>query len=138
MSYGEWSGDHDSVRNFARAVSSSIYYARQVGKERAEWGKAWYDEVTMLRSTGSARAFIERSMILIEQGKKINPLIGSEIRGENFKPQSLFTCIGNKRSDFETFRDLFRMYLVQEDGPHKIESDKGSPGDSKEPIGETE
>lgn len=112
MTYGKWSGDHEAVRKFARAVASGIYYARQIDSE--ERGKKWYDEVSLLRSASTPKAFFDKAMILIEQGKKLNADIASVSRGENFDPVFLFKSIGNSRVDFETFRDLFRMYLVQE------------------------
>lgn len=118
MSYGNWSGDHEAVRKFARAVASAIYQARMIGKiARDEQNKVWYDEVVMLRSSPTAKAFIERAMILLEQGKKENQFIGSVSNKEDFEPSALFAGIGNSRNDFETFRDLFRMYLVLESTP---------------------
>lgn len=115
MTYGTWKGDHDATRRFARAVASSIYYARMVKETEAEGRqKAWYDEVTMLRSSPSAKAFIERAMILIEQGHRENPLVGTVHRNEGFDPDALLKSIGHDRAEFETFRDLFRMYLIQE------------------------
>jgi hypothetical protein len=119
MSYGKWEGDHDAVQKFAKAVASAIYFARltDLAMNKEERGKAWYDEVTMLRSAPTAKAFFERAMILIEQGKRENQFIASIGNAENFDPALLFKSIGNNRSDFETFRDLFRMYLVQESTP---------------------
>lgn len=112
MSYGNWQGDHEAVRKLAKAVASGIYFARQ--KDAEDKGKTWYDEVVMLRSAPSAKAFIERAMILIEQGHREHGQIGTEHREEAFDPSAIFSSIGEERSDFETFRDLFRMYLVQE------------------------
>ncbi len=89
MSYGSWQGDHQTLRKFAKAVASGIYFAREADKEYADRGKAWYDEATMLRSAPSAKAFIERAMILVEQGKRINTLIGSDTRQEDFNPGSI-------------------------------------------------
>lgn len=118
MSYGKWSGDHDAVRKFARAVASAIYQARMIDKTaRDDQNKVWYDEVVMLRSAPTAKAFIERAMILIEQGKRENQFIGSVGNKEDFDPSALFASIGDSRTEFETFRDLFRMYLVQESTP---------------------
>jgi hypothetical protein len=76
--------------------------------------KNWYDEVVMLRSAPSAKVFIERVMILMEQGHREHGQIGTVHRGEDFDPTAIFASLGKDRSDFETFRDLFRMYLVQE------------------------
>ena len=118
MSYGQWEGDHESVRKFARVVSSSIWNVRQKEEnDEAKRRKSWYDEVTMLRSTTSARTFFERALILIEQGKRELSFIGSESNDQDFDPAELMRSIGNNRSDFETFRDLFRMYLILESAP---------------------
>jgi hypothetical protein len=65
----------------------------------------------MLRSAPSAKAFIERVMILIEQGHREHGRLGTKHWEEDFDPKAIFAGLG---SDFETFRDLFRMYLVQE------------------------
>lgn len=127
MSYGEWHGDHEALRRFAKAVASGIYYARLVKGKESERGKAWYDEATMLRSAPSAKAFIERALILIEQGKRESPFVGSDFRQEEFDPAKVFDSIGRTRQEFETFRDLFRMYLIQESKPYKAaESDTDS------------
>lgn len=119
MSYGNWGGDFEAVRKFARAVSSAIKWAR--GRDRngkwltnEEQKKNWYDEVTMLRSASSTKAFIERAMILIEQGHREHSEVGTVHREEAYDPQALFASIGSDRGSFETFRDLFRMYLIQE------------------------
>ncbi|MCL5076342.1 MAG: hypothetical protein M1136_11985 [Chloroflexi bacterium] len=112
MSYGRWSGNHEAVRKMAKAVASGIYHARM--KERDDPNKEWYDEIVLLRSAPTAKAFIERAMILVEQGHRAHPLVGTAHREEAFEPSALFTSIGENRNDFETFRDLFRMYLVQE------------------------
>lgn len=115
MSFGDWQGDHEAVRKFARAVASGIYHARMAGTNDAgERQKAWYDEVTMLRSAPSAKAFIERAMILIEQGHREHSQVGTTHRDEAFDPSALLASLGKDRSSFEEFRDLFRMYLVQE------------------------
>ena len=114
MSYGDWKGDHEGVRKFARAVASGIYYARMKDQKAEDRSKAWYDEVTMLRSAPSAKAFLERAMILIEQGHREHSRVGTDHWDQAFDPQSLLSSVGNDRSAFETFRDLFRMYLVQE------------------------
>jgi len=118
MSYGDWNGDHEAVRMFARTVASAIYYARMVKEQTPEdQRKAWYDEITVLRSAPSAKAFLERALILIEQGHREYSLVGTARRGEAFAPASLLNSIGSDRVAFETFRDLFRMYLVQESTP---------------------
>lgn len=122
MSYDEqqrYSIDHTTVKKFAKAVSSAIYYARQVDvdKDKADSNKAWYDEVTLLRSASSAKAFKEKALILIEQAKKKNPFIGTAGNQEDFDPVSLLRSIGDDRNSFEVFRDLFRMYLILESGP---------------------
>ncbi|MCF6154893.1 MAG: hypothetical protein E3K36_06505 [Candidatus Brocadia sp.] len=113
MSYGDWKGDHEAVRKFAKAVASAIYFARQSKAGEGEKGKAWYDEVVMLRSAPSARAFRERALILLEQGHREHGQIGTVHRNEDYNPSALLASIGEGR-DFETFRDLFRMYLIQE------------------------
>ena len=119
MSYGKWEGDHEAVRKFARAVATSIYHARlsEQNMKKEERGKAWYDEVVMLRSAPTAKAFFERAMILLEQGKRVNPFIASASNSEDFDPVLLMSSIGNSRPSFETFRDLFRMYLILESVP---------------------
>lgn len=126
MTYGNWEGDHEAVRKLARAVASGIKWARGQD-EKGNWlpsddqRKNWYDEVVMLRSAPSARVFIERAMVLIEQGHKKNTGVGTEQRSEAYDPSLVFKSIGEGRRDFETFRDLFRMYLVQESGYKSIE-----------------
>jgi hypothetical protein len=119
MSIGSWQGDHEAVRKFARAVASGIRWAR--GRDNSgnwlpdeEQRKSWYDEVTMLRSAPSAKAFIERAMILIEQGHREHSQVGTSHRNEDFDPSALLSSLGKDRNSFEAFRDLFRMYLVQE------------------------
>lgn len=115
MTYGHWEGDYDAMREFARAVASAIYYARMAGEDTFEGKqKAWYDEVTMLRSAPSAKAFLERALILIEQGHRKHSQVGTSHRNEAFDPQRLLASIGTGRAEFEAFRDLFRMCLVQE------------------------
>ena len=126
MSYGQWDGDHEAVRKFARAVSKSIYYVHQ--RKETTWQekqKVWYDEVTMLRSTASAKSFFERALIIIEQGKRENGFIGSSSDEQDFEPSRLMSSIGQNRAGFETFRDLFRMYLILESTlPDQSESEK--------------
>jgi len=125
MSYNEQQRqtiDHIAVQKFARAVASAIYYARQIEtSDKGERNKTWYDEVTLLRSAPSARAFKDRALILIEQAKKNNPFVGTEANKENFDPISLLNSIGEERDKFEIFRDLFRMYLILESGPRATE-----------------
>lgn len=113
MSYGDWEGDHEAVRKFAKAVASAIYFARQNKAGEGEKGKVWYDEVVMLRSAPSPRAFRERALILLEQGHREHGQIGTVHRNEDYNPSALLASVGEGR-DFETFRDLFRMYLIQE------------------------
>ncbi len=128
LSYGNWSGDHEAVRKLAKAVASAIYFARQVQQTNLQdRRKAWYDEVTMLRSAPSARAFIERVLILIEQGHREHSQVGTGHRGEDCDPAAVFASIGATRADFEAFRDLFRMYLVQE-STYAVKEDAGDEG----------
>lgn len=113
MSYEVWKGDYEAVRKFAEAVASGILYARMVGDDGkfvAEREKAWYNEVALLRSAPSPKSFIERSMILIEQGHRRNPNVGL---CKEFDPVALLSSVGDGGASFETFRDLFRMYLIQ-------------------------
>jgi hypothetical protein len=118
MTYGSWEGDHNAVHAFAKAVASAIYHARMKEssqkRDYAAANKAWYDEVVMLRSSPSAKAFLERALILIEQGHREDSWVGTQHRGEAFDPPRLFDSVGEDRHAFETFRDLFRMYLLQE------------------------
>ena len=53
-------------------------------------------------------------MILIEQGHREHSQVGTAHKHEDFNPQALLNSIGTDRASFESFRDLFRMYLVQE------------------------
>lgn len=114
MSCGDWQGDYEAVRKFAKAVASGIFFARMAGREFKERQKAWYDEITMLRSAPSQKSFVQRAMILVEQGHAEHSEVGTSHRGEAFDPKALCDSIGKDRNDFESFRDLFRMYLVQE------------------------
>jgi hypothetical protein len=119
MTYENWKGDHEAVRKLARAVASGIQWSRGRDEkgiffDSKEQRKRWYDEVVMLRSAPSAKTFLERVMILIEQGHREHGQIATVHRDEDFDPKALFDSIGSNRSEFETFRDLFRMYLVQE------------------------
>lgn len=124
MSYGDWKGDHEAVRKFARTVASAIYSARQRKEDdKSKKGKVWYDEVVMLRSAPTAKAFIERALILVEQGHKEYSRIGTAHKDEAYDPSKLFDSIGKDRSEFETFRDLFRMYLIQESTYKQEESE---------------
>jgi hypothetical protein len=132
MSIGSWRGDHEAVRKFARAVASGIYHARMAGtKEADERQKAWYDEVTMLRSSLSPKAFIERAMILIEQGHREHSQVGTTHRDEAFDPSALLSSLGKDRSSFEEFRDLFRMYLVQE-STYQVKAEEREDGSDTE------
>jgi len=134
MSIGSWQGDHEAVRKFARAVASGIYHARMAGtKEADERQKAWYDEVTMLRSSPSPKAFIERAMILIEQGHREHSQVGTTHRDEAFDPSALLSSLGKDRSSFEEFRDLFRMYLVQE-STYQAKAEEGEDSGNTEPL----
>jgi hypothetical protein len=136
MSYGKWQGDHEAVRKLAKAVASAIYHARQ--KDVEDKGKAWYDEVTMLRSAPSPKSFIGRAMILIEQGHREHGQVGTVARGENWDPVGLFASIGENQNDFETFRDLFRMYLVQESKPYKAEGETAPEAEDVSDVDEEE
>ncbi len=146
MSIGNWHGDHEAVRRFARAVSSGIYHARMAGSRNPdERQKAWYDEVTMLRSAPTAKAFFERAMILIEQGQREHPLVGTLHRDEAFDPTLLLSSLGKDRSSFEAFRDLFRMYLVQEStyqvreaSPENVNETETAEGSENDREGEEE
>lgn len=129
MSYGKWEGDHEAVRKYAKVVASAIYHlwkadikgrALSEDERRKSWGKTWYDNVVMLRSAPTAKSFFERAQIMIEQGKKENQFIGSMDNEEDFDPVLLLKSVGNNRAEFETFRDLFRMYLVQESSPRSV------------------
>jgi hypothetical protein len=118
MAYGkDWRGDFTAVRVFAKAVASAIYHARMLKtKDKAEdSNKAWYDEVTLLRSASSKREFLDRVLILLEQGHREHPFVGTDLRGEAFNPEKLLECIEGQ--SFEDFRHLFRMYLIQESKP---------------------
>lgn len=110
----DWMGNHEAVQKFAKAIASAIYNARQKDKTSSEEKrKAWYDEVVMLRSSTNAKMFKQRVLILLEQGHKENDAIGTSHRNEDFDPISLLNSMGNDRNEFEQFRDLFRMYLIQ-------------------------
>ncbi len=131
MAYGQWHGDSESVHKFARAVASAIYYARM--KDADDPAKRWYDEVATLRSSPNPKAFINRSLNLIEIGHRGNTFVGSE-ESHRFEPDSVLQLIGD---EFETFRDLFRMYLVQESRPPK-QSRSGSEAETAPGVVETE
>ncbi len=127
MTVEDWHGDYEAVRKFARAVASGIYYARMMKEDDPnQRQKAWYDEVTMLRSAPTAKAFIERAMILIEQGHRERPQVGTIRWDQAFDPSTLRLSLGESRALFEDFRNLFRMYLVQEstrpadNGPERL------------------
>lgn len=106
--------DYEAVQKLAKAVASAIYYARQKDAKKEEKGKAWYDEIVMLRSAPTARVFKERALTLLEQGHKENPFVGTHHNEEDYNPAILLKFIGDDRQSFEMFRDLFRMYLIQE------------------------
>lgn len=111
MAYGQWHGDCDSVHKFTRAVARAIYSGRMKGVD--DPGKRWYDEVAMLRSSPNPKAFINRALNLIEVGHRENSFVGTE-ENHRFDACALLKLVGN---EFETFRDLFRMYLIQESRP---------------------
>lgn len=109
--------DHEAVRKLARAVASAIYYARQrpAQNKGEDPGKVWYDEVVMLRSAPSTKVFNERALTLLEQGHKENSFVGTRHNEEDYDPSTLLKFMGDtNRHSFEVFRDLFRMYLIQE------------------------
>ncbi len=121
MSYTNWSGNvaggssgsgYEAVRKFAKAVSSAIWETRQRTAENK--GKAWYDEVSILRSASTPKAFRERALTLLEQAHRRNPAIATIHREEDFDPIALLASVGDDRREFEAFRDLFRMYLIQQ------------------------
>ena len=120
------------MRKFARAVASGIYHARMKGAE--DGGKAWYDEVTMLRSASKPNAFFERALILIEQGHREHDGVGTERRDEAFNPSALIASVN--ADDFETFKVLFRMYLVQESTPRTTQDPNVGNGGSQGSGGE--
>lgn len=109
--------DHEAVRKLAKAVASAIYYARQKPTQNKGEvsGKVWYDEVVMLRSAPTAKVFKERTLTLLEQGHKENAYVGTPHNQEDYDPSVLLKFMGDTdRHTFEIFRDLFRMYLIQE------------------------
>lgn len=122
MTYGNWNGDHEAVRKLAKAVASSIW-VRKKDEGYEERKKNWYDEITMLRSAPSEKVFVERVLILIEQGHRELEQIGTSHRNEDFNPHALLSSIGSNRNEFEIFRDLFRMYLIQESTYKKAEDE---------------
>ncbi len=123
MTCGDWKGDYEAVKSFAKAVSSAIYYARILpltsnpGCTNEEKGKAWYDEVSLLRSAPTLRQFLDRALVLLEQGHRASPYVGTERRGEAYSPPALLESIGEGQHSYERFRLLFRMYLIQESKP---------------------
>lgn len=139
MSYGQWNGNDESIQRFAKAVASGIYFARMVNQPKpSDRRKAWYEEIAMLRSAPTSRAFIERALILIEQGHREQGQVGTAHRDETFDPKLLFESMGNDQTSFETFRDLFRMYLVQQSSYQaREESSTGSAPDDPSGISET-
>jgi hypothetical protein len=48
------------------------------------------------------------------EGHRKHSQVGTTHRDEAFDPSALLSSLGKNRSSFEEFRDLFRMYLVQE------------------------
>jgi len=130
MSYEGWDGDYDAVRVFARAVAQAIYYARMRKEQKKgdeAQGKAWYDEVTMLRSASSPQEFFNRALLLLEQGHREERGLGTETWGHAYDPSALFASLKKeRRSSFEAFRTLFRMYLIQESKPYRGEATGGS------------
>jgi hypothetical protein len=127
MSHPGWQGDTEAVRKFARAVASGIYHSRM--KDADDKGKAWYDEVTMLRSAAKPSAFFERALILIEQGHREHDGIGTERRDEAFDPHALLASVN--ADQFDTFKVLFRMYLVQESTSRSVERPSSTDGGSQ-------
>lgn len=121
MSYSEnkySEAAHQELRKFARAVAEAIYYARQKDAKKEERGKAWYDEIVMLRSAPSAKIFKERCLMLLEQGHKESSFVGSKAE-HSYNPAVVEELLEtNDKAVFEQFRDLFRMYLIQESKPH--------------------
>jgi hypothetical protein len=132
MSHPGWQGDPEAVRRFARAVASGIYHSRM--KDADDKGKAWYDEVTMLRSASKPSAFFERALILIEQGHREHDGVGTERRDEAFDPSALFASVNVDQ--FDTFKVLFRMYLVQESTPRSVERPNSNDGGSQRAGGQ--
>jgi hypothetical protein len=129
MSHPGWQGDPEAVRKFARAVASGIYHARMKEKSASDRAKAWYDEVTMLRSATKSTAFFEHALILIEQGHREQGAVGTERYDEAFDPSALIRSVN--ADDFETFKVLFRMYLVQESTPRSAEDRATGRGESQ-------
>ena len=117
MTHGDkYKVDHKECSRFAKAVASGIYHARM--KNAKEPKKAWYDEVTMLRSATRAAQFFRRALILIEQGRRENAWVGSPVSEEDFDPKELERYYRQcDTKEFEIFRDLFRMYLIQQSTP---------------------
>lgn len=100
--------DHEAVRQFARTVERAIYAARM--KEGKEPLKEWYNEVSILRSAPTHIAFFEHALVLIEQGHKEDSRVKFY---DSFDPVALQESVGKSRLEFEEFRILFRMYLLQ-------------------------
>lgn len=73
---------------------------------------------------------------MVEQGHKEYSLLGTAHKDEAYDPSKLFDSIGKDRSEFETFRDLFRMYLIQE-STHKQEQEESEPEVSDADTSET-
>jgi hypothetical protein len=103
----KWEGRHyEAVKGFAQATSRAIWTARMSGAN--DKGKAWYGEVAALRNASSWDTFRHQVLTLMEQGKKENDWIGIRDK-ESWDPQIL----EESAKDFESFRDIFRMYLIQ-------------------------
>jgi hypothetical protein len=106
---------YQAVHDFAKAVAAGIYFGREVNEPTHERRRdAWYNEVVALRSAPTARSFIDRAMLLVEQGHRTDSRVGTSHRGENFDPSPWLERVEQEPKYFAVFRDLFRMYLVQE------------------------
>lgn len=127
----------EACQKLAEAVSSAIRYARQhesiVEAKKAkdqldnakserkyrESRKEWYDEVTLLRSASKARQFFQRVLILLEQGKIEESRIATSDFKQDFNPVEMLQQYEANPQEFQKFRDLFRMYLMQRTGVPK-------------------
>jgi hypothetical protein len=127
MTYGECPADAENIHNFARAIARAIYCARMAGTDNPS--KRWYDEVATLRSAPNDKAFFNRALNLLELGHRENTFVGTEDL-HRYDPRDLMKSAG---CDFETFRDLFRMYLIQESRPPERVADSSSPSSVSAP-----